>query len=176
MEKRDPMGVPLPTRGPEVWPSTSYQVCEHAPQVFFKSQAPKQSQGSAGSLPAGSDPTGLLHCEQYICSYQKSSGCQRCFVRSARHLFARPAMKYQFMAEQRHEYPMTIMCRVLEVSVSGYYSWCQRPPSQHSREDARLAEQVKMAFQANRRVDGSPRVHAELQAQGTRVRASEWLV
>lgn len=58
------------------------------------------------------------------------------------------------------------MCRVLEVSVSGYYAWCQRTPSQHSREDAQLAEQVKTAFQANRGVYGSPRVHAELQAQG----------
>ena len=41
--------------------STPYQVCQHAPQIFFKSQAPKRSQGSAGSFPAGSDPTGLLH-------------------------------------------------------------------------------------------------------------------
>jgi putative transposase len=75
-------------------------------------------------------------------------------------------MKYQFMAEHRHEYPLTIMCRVLAVSVSGYYAWCHRTPSQHSREDAQLAEQVKTAFQANRGVYGSPRVHAELQAQG----------
>ena len=58
------------------------------------------------------------------------------------------------------------MCRVLSVSVSGYYAWCKRPPSQHSREDARLAEQVKTAFQANRGEYGSPGVHAELQAQG----------
>ncbi len=75
-------------------------------------------------------------------------------------------MTYQFMAEHRHEYPMTTMCRVLEVSVSGYYAWAKRPPSQHSREDAQLAEQVKIAFQANRCVYGSPRVHAELHAQG----------
>ncbi len=61
---------------------------------------------------------------------------------------------------------MTLMCRVLEVSVSGYYAWSKRPPSQHSREDAQLAEQVKIAFQANRGVYGIPRVHAELQAQG----------
>ncbi len=75
-------------------------------------------------------------------------------------------MKYQFIVEHRHECPITLMCRVLEVSVSGYYAWSHRTPSQHSREDAQLAEQVKMIFQANRRVYGSPRVHAELQAQG----------
>ena len=75
-------------------------------------------------------------------------------------------MSYQFIAAHRREYAITTMCRVLEVSVSGYYTWCKRSPSQHSREDARLAEQVKTAFQANRGVYGSPRVHAELQAQG----------
>lgn len=40
--------------------------------------------------------------------------------------------------------------------------------SQHDREDASLADQVKAAFHANRRVDGSPRLHAELRAQGMR--------
>jgi putative transposase len=75
-------------------------------------------------------------------------------------------MKYQFIAESGQEYPVTTMCRVLSVSVSGYYVWCKRAPSQHSREDAVLAEQVKRAFENNRRVYGSPRVQAELRAQG----------
>ncbi len=75
-------------------------------------------------------------------------------------------MKYQFIAHYQHEYPITTMCRVLDVSVSGYYAWRKRAPSEHSREDAQLVEQVKTAFQANRRVYGSPRVHAELRAQG----------
>ena len=55
-------------------------------------------------------------------------------------------MKYQFMAEHRHEYPITTMCRVLEVSVSGYYAWSKRPPSQHSREDAQLVQPRKARF------------------------------
>jgi transposase InsO family protein len=63
---------------------------------------------------------------------------------------------------------MTTMCRVLSVSVSGYSAWCKRTVSQHSREDAHLAEQVKTVFQANRGVYGSPGVHAQLQAQGIR--------
>jgi transposase InsO family protein len=75
-------------------------------------------------------------------------------------------MKYPFIAEHRQEYPITTMCRVLEVSASGYYAWCKRELSQHARSDAQLAEQVKTAFQANRCVYGSPRVHAELQARG----------
>ncbi len=83
-------------------------------------------------------------------------------------------MKYQFIVQHRHEYAMTLMCRVLEVSVSGYSAWMKRPVSQHSREDAQLAQQVKTIFQAHRCVDGSPRVPAELQAKGgSRVRGSE---
>lgn len=58
------------------------------------------------------------------------------------------------------------MCRVLEVSVSGYYAWHKREPSLHSREDAELANKIKGAFQSNRCVYGSPRIHAELHAQG----------
>jgi putative transposase len=75
-------------------------------------------------------------------------------------------MKYQFIAEHRHECAITLMCRVLDVSVSGYYAWSKRPPSQHSQKDAQLAEYVKTAFQANRRVYGNPRIHAELRDQG----------
>jgi putative transposase len=58
------------------------------------------------------------------------------------------------------------MCDALEVSVSGFYAWRKREPSQHCREDAKLAEQINVTFQANRGVYGSPRVHADLHARG----------
>jgi len=75
-------------------------------------------------------------------------------------------MKFQFMAEHQRDYPVTAMCRALEVSVSGYYAWRKREPSQHCREDAELADKICAVFQSNRCVYGSPRIHAELQAQG----------
>jgi putative transposase len=75
-------------------------------------------------------------------------------------------MKYQFITEYQHEYPITVMCRVLEVDVAWILWLAQTCSSEQSREDAQLAEKVKVAFQANRRVYGSPRVHAELRAQG----------
>lgn len=61
---------------------------------------------------------------------------------------------------------MAVMCDALEVSVSGFYAWRKREPSQHSREDAELAQQIKEVFQDYRCVYGSPRIHAELQEQG----------
>lgn len=70
------------------------------------------------------------------------------------------------MAEHQQEYAVTVMCCALEVSVSGFYAWRKRKPSQHSREDAELAGKIKTAFQSNRCVYGSPRIHAELRAQG----------
>jgi hypothetical protein len=42
--------------GREVWPSTSYQVCEHAPQVFFKSQAPKRGRVLQDRFQQGATP------------------------------------------------------------------------------------------------------------------------
>jgi putative transposase len=60
------------------------------------------------------------------------------------------------------------MCRVLQVSVSGYYDWHKREPSRHEREDGELARQIHRIFYAKRQVYGSPRIHAELAAQGIR--------
>lgn len=55
---------------------------------------------------------------------------------------------------------------MLQVSVSGYYEWRSREPSAHEREDGELAKQIHRIFHDHRQVYGSPRVHAELAAQG----------
>ncbi len=77
-------------------------------------------------------------------------------------------MKYQFMKEHREEYPISVLCEVLEVSVSGYYAWRKRAMSQHQKEDHVLAERIQEVYHANRDVYGSPRLHAELRTQGIR--------
>ncbi|GHO72435.1 transposase [Ktedonobacter sp. SOSP1-85] len=77
-------------------------------------------------------------------------------------------MKYQFIAEHKDEYPITLMCQALEVPMSGYYASRTRPVSQHQREDARLAAEIQSLFLEHRQVYGSPRIHAALQARGLR--------
>jgi putative transposase len=58
------------------------------------------------------------------------------------------------------------MCRVLEVSVSGFYAWRKRPMSARKREDGVLSERIVEIFQTHRGVYESPRIHAVLHDQG----------
>ena len=59
------------------------------------------------------------------------------------------------------------MCQVLGVSENGYYNWRKRGKSQRKQDDDAIAERIEDAYDANRGVYGSPRIHAELKAQGT---------
>ncbi len=61
---------------------------------------------------------------------------------------------------------MIRLCQVLEIFESGYYAWHKREPSQHQQDDEQLGKLIEDAHQNNRRVYGSPRVHAELKEQG----------
>jgi len=61
------------------------------------------------------------------------------------------------------------MCRVLEVSTSGYYAWRTRPPSKRDRKDAMLTEKIHDIHDESRGTYGAPRVHAALQSKGIRV-------
>jgi len=78
-------------------------------------------------------------------------------------------VKFVFIEAEKAHYPVRVMCRTLEVSPSGYYAWRDRPPSAHEREDERLGVLVQEAHARSRETYGSPRVHAELAAQGVRV-------
>ena len=71
-----------------------------------------------------------------------------------------------FIDAHRHCFPITRLCSVLEVSESGYYNWRKRGICQRKRDDEQLAERIEDAYQNNRGVYGSPRIHAELKDQG----------
>ena len=66
-------------------------------------------------------------------------------------------------------YPVQTMCRVLEVSRSGYYAWRRREPSARAQSDATLTARIREVHEDSRKTYGSPRIHAELQEEGQRV-------
>jgi putative transposase len=66
--------------------------------------------------------------------------------------------------------PVSVCCRLLGVSRSGYYGWERRAPSDRALTDARLIERIREIWAENRKVYGSPRIHADLRLRyGTRV-------
>jgi hypothetical protein len=66
-------------------------------------------------------------------------------------------------SKERANYPVAVLCRMLEVSNSGYYAWRCRPPSKRSRQDYALTEKIReVHLRRSRETYGSPRVHAEL--------------
>jgi len=69
---------------------------------------------------------------------------------------------FGFVLAKKAEHSITIMCRVLEVSRSGYHAWIKRPPSPRAVQDARLTERIRVLHKLRRGVYGSPRIWADL--------------
>ncbi len=70
------------------------------------------------------------------------------------------------MRAHRADYAVATMCRVLEVSTSGYYAWLKREKSARALEDIKLKEEIRKAHTASRGTYGGPRIHAELVENG----------
>lgn len=73
------------------------------------------------------------------------------------------------MRAHQAEYSIRAMCRVLEVSPSGYYAWLHRQRSTRSKEDEKLQLRIKAIHQESRGTYGMPRIHRALRDEGTRV-------
>jgi putative transposase len=66
-------------------------------------------------------------------------------------------------------YPVKTMCRVLDVSTSGYYAWRKRQPSKRMQEDRKLIQRIRAIHKRSKGTYGVPRVHAELTEAGIHV-------
>ena len=78
-------------------------------------------------------------------------------------------MRFGFVDEHRDVWPISVMCRVLGVSVSGYYAWRSRPESARSRANRAVLDVIRLVHTESGGTYGAPRVHAALRALGRRV-------
>jgi len=78
-------------------------------------------------------------------------------------------VKFAFINQQRGTLAVHDLCRLLDVSSSGFYAWLARTPSAAARRRQDLAAKIRVVHESHRRVYGSPRVHKALIAQGESV-------
>lgn len=79
-------------------------------------------------------------------------------------------MRFQFIMDHRTEFPVRRMCKMLDVSSSGYYAWRKRPPSAREMANQALLAEIEAVFEKSRKTYGSPRVYKKLK---DKVRCSE---
>ena len=77
-------------------------------------------------------------------------------------------VKYAVIHSHVGQFKLRLMCRVLNVSPSGYYEWRNRAPSSAEQQRALLDLQVQVAFEAEKGRAGSPRVVRRLEKKGHR--------
>jgi putative transposase len=75
-------------------------------------------------------------------------------------------VKYGFILEHKAAFSIRAMCRVLEVSPSGYYQWCRRPKSKRALENERLLGKIRQLHSQSRQNYGSPKIYRGLRQLG----------
>jgi putative transposase len=76
---------------------------------------------------------------------------------------------FRFIAAEKANHSISLMCRLLGVSRSGFHAWERRPPSDRALADAWLVERIKTIHRGSRGTYGARRIHAALARQGVRV-------
>ena len=75
-------------------------------------------------------------------------------------------MRYGFIERHRSIWPVASMCRVLEVSRSGFHDWHRRAPCARALENERLTARIRSFFELSHRTYGSPRIWRDLVEAG----------
>jgi putative transposase len=75
-------------------------------------------------------------------------------------------MKFTFIADHRQVWPVRLQCRVLGVSVSGFYDHVNRQPGPRRKRREHLSARIRRIHADSRRTYGSPRVFRKLKDEG----------
>lgn len=76
-------------------------------------------------------------------------------------------MRYPFLKECEGQFSVTALCRVMEVTRSGYYAWRKRAqePGPRQKENAGLLPKIRHYFEQSSQTYGSPRILRDLRAE-----------
>jgi transposase InsO family protein len=74
-------------------------------------------------------------------------------------------MKFKFIHKYKNLYSVRRMCKLLEVSASGYYAWVGRADKQ-DEQDAEETKQIKKEFENSLQTYGGRRIQIALERQG----------
>ena len=75
-------------------------------------------------------------------------------------------MRFRLIDTAKKDFPVQRLCKVLDVSPSGYFAWKERPASHRQRDDLVLLAHVRSAFALSNETYGSPRMTYELRDNG----------
>ena len=75
-------------------------------------------------------------------------------------------MRFRLIDAKKAALPIGRICALLDVSVSGYYAWRRRGPSQRQLDDMIFLAHIRARFAASNGTYGSPRMHVDLCEDG----------
>lgn len=129
----------------------------------------KARKGQPLAAPSGRAPVSELEAENARLRRELAEArMERDLLKGHRVLCQGVVARYAFMKAMRLDYPLTVMCRVFDVSHSGYHAWCGRPLSRRAQEESRLEVAIRAAHQKTRESYGPERLQKELAADGFR--------
>jgi transposase InsO family protein len=71
-------------------------------------------------------------------------------------------VKFRFIAAEKAQHSLGLLCRCLRVTRSGFYAWQRRPESARATRDRHLKVLIRASFAASKGRYGSPRIHRDL--------------
>ena len=77
-------------------------------------------------------------------------------------------MKFRFISANRETFKVGRMCKLFNVSRSGYHAWLNRPESRRSLENRALEAKIRVLHSASHGIYGSPKIHQDLVDDGIR--------
>ena len=75
-------------------------------------------------------------------------------------------MRYEFIQKEKKAFPITMLCKMMKVTRSGFYAWTTRGESRHYRENKAMAMIIKATHEKAKASYGARRHASELTSQG----------